>query len=135
MDGRSQGKGGATRSASLMRDEDAPGPLTPASAPQAPGHPDREAARNIGGAPLTSGPIGRSLRRLEDPRLLRGEGRFVDDLAPAGCLHVGLVRSPIANGVLKGVTATFTAADLEPTCRPLVVHLTTRGVISPPRPI
>ena len=82
-----------------------------------------------------SGPIGRSLKRLEDPRLLRGEGRFVDDLAPAGCLHVGLVRSPIANGVLKSVTATFTATDLEATCRPLVVHLTTRGVISPPRPI
>src|SRR3954469_303492 len=81
------------------------------------------------------GPIGRSLKRLEDPRLLRGEGRFVDDLAPEGCLHVCLVRSPIANGYLKGVTATFTASDLEATCRPLSVHLTTQGVISPPRPI
>src|SRR6266705_656830 len=86
-------------------------------------------------ATLRSGPIGRSVRRLEDPRFLRGEGRFVDDLAPAGCLHVGLVRSPIANGLLNGVIATFTGADLEGTCRPLVAHLTTQGVISPPRPI
>jgi CO/xanthine dehydrogenase Mo-binding subunit len=46
----------------------------------------------------------------------------------------GLV-GPDHNGILKDVTATFTAADLEGTCRPLVVHLTTRGAISPPRPI
>ncbi|HEY6114852.1 MAG TPA: xanthine dehydrogenase family protein molybdopterin-binding subunit, partial [Candidatus Dormibacteraeota bacterium] len=82
-----------------------------------------------------SGEIGRSLKRLEDPRLLRGEGRFVDDLMPDGCLFVGLVRSPHASGVLKSVTATFAAADLEGTCLPLAVHLTTPGAISPPRPI
>jgi aerobic carbon-monoxide dehydrogenase large subunit len=81
------------------------------------------------------GPIGRSLKRLEDPRLLRGEGRFVDDLTPAGCLFAGLVRSPHASGVLKSVTATFAAADLEGTCLPLAVHLATPGAISPPRPI
>ena len=81
------------------------------------------------------GPIGRSIRRLEDPRLLRGEGRFVDDLQPKGCLHVGLVRSPHASGRLTTVEATFTAADLEGSCRPLQAHLTTPGVISPPRPI
>ncbi len=79
--------------------------------------------------------IGRSLRRLEDPRLLRGEGRFVDDLQPPGCLHVAMVRSPFASGRLAGVEATFTAADLEGSCRPLGVHLTTPGVVSPARPI
>ncbi|TMD94857.1 MAG: xanthine dehydrogenase family protein [Chloroflexi bacterium] len=81
------------------------------------------------------GPIGRSIRRLEDGRLLRGEGRFVDDLQPEGCLHVALVRSPVASGRIESVAATFTAADLEGSCRPLSVHLTTPGALSPPRPI
>ena len=118
-----------------MRDEETPGPLTPASAPEAPGRPDREDARIIGGAALRNGPIGRSIRRLEDPRLLRGDGRFVDDLMPDGCLFVGLVRSPVASGRLAAVEATFTAADMEGSCRPLQPHLTTPGAISPPRPI
>jgi len=101
----------------------------------APGRPDREDARSIGGAALRHGAIGQSLRRLEDPRLLRGEGRFVDDLRPEGCLHVGMVRTPFASGRLTAVDATFTAADLEDSCRPLQAHLTTPGAISPPRPI
>ncbi len=65
MGGRSQGKGGAARSASLMREDAAPGPLTQASAPSgapaqsqiswgglAPGRPGREDAMNIGGVTL-----------------------------------------------------------------------------------
>jgi aerobic carbon-monoxide dehydrogenase large subunit len=119
----------------VMRDEEAPGPMTQASAPQAPGRPDREGARDIGGATLRAGPVGRSIRRLEDPRLLRGEGRFVDDLMPEGCLFAGLVRSPVASGRLAAVEATFTAADLVGSCRPLQAHLTTPGAISPHRPI
>ena len=97
-------------------------------------------------APAESGPIGRSLKRLEDPRLLRGEGRFIDDLRPDRCLHVGLLRSPVASGRLAGVdtsaaleapgvVATFSAADLDGSCRPLAVHLTTPGAVSPKRPI
>ncbi len=35
-----------------MHDEEAPGPLTQASAPQAPGRLDREDARTIGGGTL-----------------------------------------------------------------------------------
>ena len=31
--------------------------------------------------------IGRPMKRREDPRLLTGTGRYVDDLAPRGCLH------------------------------------------------
>jgi aerobic carbon-monoxide dehydrogenase large subunit len=86
------------------------------------------------------------MKRLEDVRLLRGHGLFVDDLKPEGVLHVGLLRSPIASGRIAGldtsaalaapgVLAVFTAADLEGTCRPLTVHLTTRGAVSPERPI
>src|SRR5437660_972513 len=81
------------------------------------------------------GVIGERLRRLEDPRLLRGEGRFVDDLRPEGCLHVAFVRSPFASGMIRGVRATFTATDLDGSCLPLEVHLTTPGVLSPARPV
>src|SRR5947208_2400414 len=31
--------------------------------------------------------VGRSIRRVEDPRLLRGQGCYVDDLHPTGPLH------------------------------------------------
>src|SRR5919201_2401823 len=81
-------------------------------------------------------PIGGSLKRFEDPRLLRGEGRFVDDLQPEGCKHVALLRSPVASGRIVSVGgATSTAADIEGSCQPLEVHLTTAGAVSPPRPI
>src|SRR5262245_51732229 len=38
--------------------------------------------------------VGRPMKRREDRRLLIGAGKFVDDLRPAGCLFVALVRSP-----------------------------------------
>lgn len=41
--------------------------------------------------------VGRSIRRLEDPALLRGEGRFTADVA-AGARAVRFLRSPIASG-------------------------------------
>lgn len=41
--------------------------------------------------------VGRSLRRFEDPALLRGEGRFTADTA-SGALVVRFLRSPIAHG-------------------------------------
>ena len=91
-----------------------------------------------------SGPIGRSLRRLEDGPLLRGEGRFVDDIAAP--LHVDFVRSPLASGritlvdtsaarAMPGVAGVYTAADIADSCLPLTVHLTTPGAVSPERPI
>lgn len=44
----------------------------------------------------------RQLRR-EDERLLKGEGRFVDDIEPRGTLHAAFVRSPIAHGRIRGI--------------------------------
>src|SRR5260370_10836446 len=92
------------------------------------------------------GPIGMRLRRLEDGRLLCGDGRLVDDLTPAGALNVAFLRSPLASGrvtgldtsaaeAAPGVRAVFTAADLDGSCSPLTVHLTTPGALSPERPI
>ena len=38
--------------------------------------------------------IGARIPRLEDEPLLRGRGRFVDDIALPGMLHAAFVRSP-----------------------------------------
>ena len=47
------------------------------------------------------------MKRLEDGRLLRGSGQFIDDLAPEGLVHVALLRSPIANNVSQIGDITF----------------------------
>ncbi len=48
---------------------------------------------------------GRAVLRLEDRTLLRGAGRFVDDLELPGLLHASFVRSPVAHALLRGVDA------------------------------
>lgn len=71
-------------------------------------------------------PIGLSLLRKEDERLLRGRGRYVDDLHLPGLLHAALVRSPHAHARIErvdaraalatpGVVAVLTITDL-PEC-------------------
>jgi len=68
--------------------------------------------------------IGQPVPRQEDPILVRGEGRYTDDLALEGQLYAAFVRSPHAHGVLngidrsaaqamKGVVAIYTGADLD----------------------
>ena len=49
--------------------------------------------------------FGASVPRREDPRLLRGEGRFVDDIKLPGMLHAAFVRSPHAHARITGVRA------------------------------
>ena len=69
--------------------------------------------------------FGQSIARLEDPPLLRGKGRFVDDIALPGMVHVAFVRSSFAHAkilsidcdaarALPGVIAIWTAADILP---------------------
>jgi carbon-monoxide dehydrogenase large subunit len=67
--------------------------------------------------------VGRPVRRLEDPALLRGEGAYVDNLRLPGMAHMVAVRSPLAHARLvgvdvaaarraPGVLAVLTGADL-----------------------
>jgi carbon-monoxide dehydrogenase large subunit len=49
--------------------------------------------------------LGRRTRRLEDPRLITGRGRYTDDVHIPGMLHGTLVRSPVAHGLLRGIDA------------------------------
>jgi carbon-monoxide dehydrogenase large subunit len=67
--------------------------------------------------------IGRPVERIEDLRLLRGQGVYVDDLTRAGVLHAAILRSPVAHGLIRsidvakalarpGVHAVLTAKDI-----------------------
>jgi carbon-monoxide dehydrogenase large subunit len=67
---------------------------------------------------------GASIKRSEDPRILTGAGRYVDDIKLPGMLHAAFVRSPLAHGrvlsvdvsaarALPGVVAALTGAELE----------------------
>ncbi len=49
--------------------------------------------------------LGRSLRRSEDHRLLRGRGAFVDDIRLPDALHACAVRSPHASARIRSVDA------------------------------
>ena len=47
--------------------------------------------------------IGLPIPRREDERLLRGNGRFVNDIQPAGAAHLALVRSPHAHARIAAI--------------------------------
>jgi carbon-monoxide dehydrogenase large subunit len=49
--------------------------------------------------------IGQSVLRREDPRLLRGRGRYFDDLKLADQLYAAIVRSPHAHADIGGIDA------------------------------
>src|SRR5580704_13576302 len=68
--------------------------------------------------------VGQPVPRKEDPTLLRGQGRYTDDINLADQAYAVMVRSRLAHGVLKGidtkaassmpgVLAILTHADLE----------------------
>src|SRR5262245_65924694 len=69
--------------------------------------------------------VGTRVSRKEDPRLLTGAGRYVDDVMVPGVAHVAFARSEIARGRIVGVDVTearrapgvlavLTAAELNP---------------------
>ena len=54
--------------------------------------------------------LGVSVKRVEDPELLRGEARFIDDISIPSMLEAAFVRSPHAHAEIRGIDA---AAALE----------------------
>lgn len=50
--------------------------------------------------------VGQSIRRKEDARLVRGRGKFVDDIKLLGMLHLVFVRSPYAHANITAVDVT-----------------------------
>jgi len=89
--------------------------------------------------------VGQPVKRFEDPRLLTGQGSYVDDLTLPGLLHAVVLRSLHAHANIRsidvsaasrvpGVVAVFTAADIQD----LAVEIPTRtntgaDEFSPPR--
>ncbi len=83
--------------------------------------------------------IGRSLKRVEDPRLVTGRGRYIDDLPIPNAHHAAIVRSPHAHArvlacdasaalAVPGVVAVITGAEVVERTRPFSV-----GVSAPVR--
>src|SRR6476469_4314585 len=72
---------------------------------------------------MTEPLLGRSLNRLEDERFVRGQGRYIADVATPNALHGVVVRSPHAHAritaisvdaarKMPGVAAVLTGAEL-----------------------
>ena len=72
---------------------------------------------------LTKFGVGQPVRRSEDPKLVRGEGCYTDDICRPGQAYAVMVRSRDAHGTIRsidtaaakampGVLAVYTAADL-----------------------
>jgi aerobic carbon-monoxide dehydrogenase large subunit len=57
-------------------------------------------------APRTTadvGGMGHSIKRKEDPRFIRGQGHYVDDIQLPGMLYLDIVRSPFAHARIKSI--------------------------------
>jgi carbon-monoxide dehydrogenase large subunit len=71
--------------------------------------------------------VGRAMKRIEDPRLIKGQATYVDDLRLSGMLHAVILRSPYAHAkvtridtsaaaAIPGVVGVFTGADVNASC-------------------
>ena len=98
--------------------------------------PSRVGPDGNGGSPGANAPpaVGRSVRRLENARRVRGEGTYVDDVHVPGMLHATVVRSPVAHARIRsidtaaarsapGVEAVLGASELGDALRPIPVRL------------
>ncbi|MFC4549822.1 MULTISPECIES: xanthine dehydrogenase family protein molybdopterin-binding subunit [Halorussus] len=86
-----------------------------------------------------AGYVGETFGRREDDRLVRGEGKFMDDFDPVGNLHhLAFLRSPLAHGTIESidteaaearddVRCVLTGADVAERMDPFAV-----GVQNPP---
>lgn len=95
--------------------------------------------------PPHKSPLGTSVPRFEDHRLVTGTGCFTDDIKEEGQVFAAFARSPHAHadiidtetdtaGAMPGVLGVFTAADLTAKgVRPFPTDVETRGLDSPNR--
>src|SRR5215813_6679704 len=55
--------------------------------------------------PPEVGGMGHAVKRKEDPRFIRGQGTYVDDIELPGMLYLDIVRSPYAHATIKNIDA------------------------------
>src|SRR3954470_7823909 len=76
--------------------------------------------------------VGQRTKRREDPRLIRGRGTYVDDIALVGMQHLAFKRSDVAHGRIRsidtsaakamdGVEAVFTGAEIAEFLAPMPI--------------
>jgi carbon-monoxide dehydrogenase large subunit len=89
--------------------------------------------------------FGESVKRTEDPRLITGRGKYVDDVRLTGMAHLAFVRSTYGHANIKsidtsaalnapGVIAVFTGADLQEELGGLPVGWMLPDLKQPPHP-
>lgn len=81
--------------------------------------------------------VGASVKRVEDPRFLTGQGRYIDDIMLPNMAYAAFLRSPYPHAritvdasearALPGVMAVFTAADLAGVVNPILVDASLPG--------
>lgn len=87
--------------------------------------------------------VGERVQRKEDPRLLAGVGRFVDDITPPGTLHLAIRRSDQPHATIRsidvgdafsipGVVAIFDATDIEGDIKPVMPLSRMKGYYATP---
>jgi len=97
-------------------------------------------------APAAGRFVGQAVPRKEDPRLLTGRGRYVDDVRLPGMLHAHFVRSDVARARISrldvsaarsapGVVAVLTADDLNAAAGPMMPTLFVGGAMGPGAPL
>jgi len=67
--------------------------------------------------------VGARIRRLQDPRLLQGSGRYVDDINLPGQTYAAVIRSGHAHGHIRGIDVAAAAAS------PAVLDIITPDVV------
>ncbi|MEA2419033.1 MAG: aerobic carbon-monoxide dehydrogenase large subunit, partial [Thermoleophilaceae bacterium] len=86
-----------------------------------------------------NGYVGQAIRRKEDPPLITGRGRYVDDIRLPGTLHAAIVRSPHAHARITSIDASeaesrddvhlvLTGEDLKDLAAPLPMAWAPPGV-------
>ncbi len=83
--------------------------------------------------------VGKAIKRREDPRLITGQGNYLDDIKLPGMLYAAIVRSPYGHARIKsinadaakahpGVVAVITGADIAKEQNPLPCAWAAGGV-------
>jgi carbon-monoxide dehydrogenase large subunit len=59
---------------------------------------------------MTDRPFGASLKRVEDARLITGQGRYTNNFNQPGMVHMAVVRSPFAHATIRSIDTSAAAA-------------------------
>ena len=76
--------------------------------------------------------LGAPVQRREDPALITGMARYVDDITPNGTLYLALVRSPFAHAEVTGIDVE--AAHEVPGVWAIITSEDVADVLMPPTP-